>query len=48
MRAAVERLAVWTAMAGGLVLVAVVAMSCVSIAGRALSGFGLGPIPGYY
>ncbi len=48
MKAAVERLAVWTAMAGGLVLVALVATTCVSIAGRALSGIGLGPIPGDY
>ena len=48
MKAAVERLAVWTALAGGAVLVAVVAMTCVSIAGRALTGLGLGPVPGDY
>jgi TRAP-type C4-dicarboxylate transport system permease small subunit len=35
-------------MAGGLVLVALVAMTCVSIAGRALTGLGLGPVPGDY
>ncbi|EDP65218.1 hypothetical protein BAL199_01689 [alpha proteobacterium BAL199] len=48
MKAAVERLAVWTALAGGLVLVALVCMTCVSIVGRAFSVFGLGPIPGDY
>ena len=48
MKAAVERLAVWTALAGGLVLVALVGLTCVSIAGRALSGVGLGPVPGDY
>ena len=48
MKAAVERLAVWTALAGGLVLVALVGLACVSISGRALSSFGLGPIPGDY
>ncbi|MFV0680842.1 TRAP transporter small permease [Ottowia sp.] len=34
------------AWAGGLVLVAITAMSIVSIAGRALIQFGLGPVPG--
>lgn len=51
MKAAVERLAVWTALAGGLVLVAIAAMTCLSIAGRTLGGLGLaglGPIPGDY
>ncbi|MEQ8817678.1 MAG: TRAP transporter small permease subunit [Thalassobaculum sp.] len=48
MKSAVERLAVWTALAGGLVLVALVGLTCVSIAGRALSGIGLGPVPGDY
>lgn len=48
MRQAVERLAVWTALAGGAVLIALVVMVCVSIAGRALTAFGLGPIPGDY
>ena len=48
MKAAVERLAVWTALAGRLVLVALVCMTCVSIVGRAFSVFGLGPIPGDY
>lgn len=48
MRAAVARLAEGTALAGGLVLVALVAMICVSIAGRALTGLGLAPIPGDY
>ena len=48
MRTAVERLAAWTALAGGLVLLALVAMVCISIAGRALTGIGLRPIPGDY
>jgi TRAP-type C4-dicarboxylate transport system permease small subunit len=48
MKTAVERLAVWTALAGGGVLVALVVLTCVSIAGRALTGVGLGPIPGDY
>ena len=50
-RTAVERLAACTALAGGLVLVATAAMTCVSIAGRSLGGLGiagLGPIPGDY
>lgn len=33
---------------GGLVLVALTLMSVLSIAGRALSGLGLGPVPGDY
>lgn len=35
-----------TAMAGGLVLTALVVMTCLSITGRALSFAGLGPVPG--
>lgn len=35
-----------TALAGGLVLGALVLMTCLSIVGRALTGFGLGPVPG--
>jgi TRAP-type C4-dicarboxylate transport system permease small subunit len=44
----VEFLARWTAIAGGIVLMAVVIMSCVSIIGRGIGkmGFGIGPIPG--
>jgi TRAP-type C4-dicarboxylate transport system permease small subunit len=42
----VFRLSRWTALLGGLVLCAVTLMSVVSIAGRALNGFGLGPVPG--
>lgn len=34
------------AMLGGLVLVALVAMTVFSVVGRALSGVGLGPVPG--
>lgn len=43
-----EKLARWTAILGGLVLLAVVIMSCISITGRFIGklGFGLGPIPG--
>lgn len=47
-RAVVERLAVWMALAGGLVLLALVVLTCVSIVGRALTGLGLAPIPGDY
>lgn len=48
MRRAVEQLAVWSALAGGGVLLLLVGLTCVSIAGRALSGAGLGPVPGDY
>ena len=41
-------LARWLAVAGGLVLLAMVAMICVSIVGRALLAFGLKPITGDY
>jgi TRAP-type C4-dicarboxylate transport system permease small subunit len=43
---AVERLAFWTAMAGGAVLIAALVVTVVSIVGRALIFAGLGPIPG--
>lgn len=36
----------WTALLGGLVLVALMLMVVVSVAGRALIGVGLGPVPG--
>jgi TRAP-type C4-dicarboxylate transport system permease small subunit len=36
------------AMAGGAVLIAVTLLTCVSVIGRALDGFGLGPVPGDY
>lgn len=42
----VFRLSQAAAMVGGLVLVALTLMSVASIAGRALIGFGLGPVPG--
>lgn len=42
----IERLAKGTAIAGGLVMIAVVAMTCLSITGRALDIVGLGPVPG--
>lgn len=48
MKTAVERLAAGTALAGGIVLLLLVGLTCVSIAGRALSGLGLGPVPGDY
>jgi len=38
----------WLAIFGGLVLVAITVMTCISIVGRALTGFGLGPVPGDY
>lgn len=41
-------LAMWLAIAGGLVLMAMVAMICISIVGRALLAFGLKPITGDY
>ena len=44
----VNGLALWLAVAGGLVLMAMVAMICVSIVGRALLAFGLRPITGDY
>lgn len=42
----VERFAFWTAMAGGVVLVAVMLLTVVSVTGRSLILFGLGPVPG--
>jgi TRAP-type C4-dicarboxylate transport system permease small subunit len=46
MAKAMHALAAAMALAGGLVLLALVAMTCVSVAGRALAGLGLGPVPG--
>ena len=40
------RLSQWSAVLGGVVLCAITLMSVVSIAGRALIGIGLGPVPG--
>lgn len=47
---ATAAIARWTALVGGLVLLFVVVISCVSIAGRALAQLGIdsGPIPGIY
>jgi TRAP-type C4-dicarboxylate transport system permease small subunit len=42
----IEALARLLAIAGGLVLVALALMAVISIVGRALSKFGLGPVPG--
>lgn len=42
----VAALARLMALAGGLVLSALVVMVCISIAGRGLAGLGLGPVPG--
>lgn len=42
----VERLAFWTAMAGGAVLVTVMLLTVVSVTGRSLIPLGLGPVPG--
>lgn len=36
----------WLAWLGGVVLVLITAISVISIAGRALTGLGLGPVPG--
>ncbi|WP_193369420.1 TRAP transporter small permease [Pelagibius marinus] len=43
---AVERIAFWTAMLGGVALIAVLVLTVVSIIGRSLIFAGLGPIPG--
>jgi TRAP-type C4-dicarboxylate transport system permease small subunit len=42
----VFRLARWSALTGGLVLVAITVMVVISVTGRALTGLGLGPVPG--
>lgn len=42
----ITALARLTAVAGGLVLTGLIVMVCVSISGRAMSGLGLGPVPG--
>jgi TRAP-type C4-dicarboxylate transport system permease small subunit len=42
----VERLALWVAIAGGVVLCAIAVMTCISIFGRAFLAFGLKPIRG--
>ncbi len=42
----IDRLARWTALVGGVVLVALTLMVVASVAGRALIGMGLGPVPG--
>ena len=42
----IYRLANWTAVFGGIVLVAVTLMVVASVAGRAMIGLGLGPVPG--
>ena len=46
MIAFIYRLARWSAIVGGLVLVALTLMIVASITGRALIGLGLGPVPG--
>lgn len=45
---AIERLARMLAILGGLVLVAITIITCVSIIGRAFIFAGLGPVPGDY
>src|SRR3546814_16655640 len=42
----VERIAFWTAMAGGGALIVALVLTVVSIVGRGLISAGLGPIPG--
>ncbi len=46
MQRLISRLALASATAGGVVLVALVVMTCASIVGRALIDFGLGPVTG--
>lgn len=46
MIAFIYRLANWTALVGGIVLVALTLMVVASVAGRAMIGLGLGPVPG--
>lgn len=42
----IYRMARWTALVGGFVLVSLMLMVVVSVAGRAMIGVGLGPVPG--
>jgi TRAP-type C4-dicarboxylate transport system permease small subunit len=42
----IYRLARWTALIGGIVLVGLMLMVVVSVSGRAMIGLGLGPVPG--
>lgn len=42
----IYRIARWTALLGGLVLVGLMLMVVASVAGRAMIGLGLGPVPG--
>lgn len=42
----IDRLCRWAALLGGMVLVALVLLVVASVAGRALIGMGLGPVPG--
>lgn len=44
----VEGLARWLAILGGLALVGITVLTCISIVGRSLIGIGLGPVPGDY
>ena len=46
MIAFIYRLSRWSAIVGGIVLVAITLMIVASISGRALIGLGLGPVPG--
>lgn len=43
---AVSALARWMAIAGGVMLFAVIGLTVVSVTGRAFDGIGLGPVPG--
>ncbi|MEZ5705898.1 MAG: TRAP transporter small permease [Burkholderiaceae bacterium] len=42
----IYRIARWTALIGGIVLVGLMLMVVVSVSGRAMIGLGLGPVPG--
>ena len=44
----VTGIARWLAILGGLVLIVLTVVTCISIVGRTFSRFGLGPVPGDY
>ncbi len=48
MMALTYRMARWSALAGGILLMLLTALVVVSVIGRSLSGMGLGPVPGDY
>ena len=44
----IDRLARWSALTGGVLLMLLMVLVVVSVTGRSLSGMGLGPVPGDY